>query len=114
MKLDRNIPENKGRGKYAILKLRNIDAPRDTSTYANYAPRIQEALRLLEKLGILDWGEAGTDAEFFLIRLKDEFSTPALMAYAAAAEDLDFEYASEVREMARRSGKYSPFCKLPD
>jgi glutamine synthetase len=114
MKLDRNIPGNKGRGKYAILNLRKIDAPRDGSTYANYASRINEAIRLLEETGILEWGNVGSESEFFLIKLKDQFSTPALKAYASAAEDHDFEYACEVRDMAMRSGKYNPFCKLPD
>jgi hypothetical protein len=114
MKLDRNIDGNQGRGKYAILKLRNIDAPRDTSAYANYAPRIQEALKLLEEVGILDWGEAGTESEFFLMRLKDVFSTDGLLAYSAAAKQVDPEYATEVFELAMRSGTHSPFCKLPD
>jgi hypothetical protein len=75
---------------------------------------VNNALATLESLGVLDYGTVGSEDEFFLIRLKDEFSTPALGAYVDAAEDYDFEYASEVREMETRSGKYSPFCKRPD
>lgn len=114
MKLDRNMPENNGRGKYALLLLRNINKPRDLSHYANYESRIREALQLLEEVGILDWGEAGTEAEFFLIRLKDEYSRPALLAYADAARKDDVEYADEVVTMAARSGDHSPWCKRPD
>lgn len=114
MRLDRNIAGNGGRGKYALLKLREINAPRDLSNYAHYKTRIAAAIALLEEVGILDWGEARTDREFFVVRLKDHFALPALKAYAAAAEDHDFEYGTQVRELAMRSGKYSEFCKLPD
>ena len=68
---------------------------------------IQLALETLERNGIIDWGNAGSESEFFLLRLKDQFAEPALKAYADAAEDFDFEFASEVRELRRRSGRYS-------
>jgi hypothetical protein len=115
MKLDRNIPENRGRGKYALLLLRKIDDPkRDVSTYRNYAIRIWEALRLLEEVGILDWGNEGTESEFFVMRLKDRFSASGLSGYADAASAVDPEYAREVYGLAGRSGPNNPFCKLPD
>jgi len=112
MKLDRNIAENKGRGKYAVLKLRALAQIEKENGRLPHA--VYDALQVLDAVGVLDYGITGTADEFFLIRLKDEFSTPALKAYAAAAEDTDFEYASEVREMALRSGRYSEFCKKPD
>jgi hypothetical protein len=112
MKLDRNIAENEGRGKYAVVKMRAL--AQIVKENGRMPDALRDALAALEAVGVLDYGAAGTVDEFFLIRLKDEFSTPALRAYAFAAEDYDFEYASEVRDMARRSGKYSEFCKKPD
>lgn len=115
MKLDRNEPGKDGRGKYALLLLRKIDDPtRDTSAYVNYTPRIAAALALLEEVGILDWGMAGTENEFFLMRLKDKYSRDGLLAYAAEARKDDPEWATEVEVLAARSGPHSPWCKLPD
>lgn len=114
MKLDRNLEENEGRGKYAILKLRQLELCREQTTFGGFTPRIQAAISVLEENGILDWGTVGTDSEFFLIRLKDKYALPALEAYAAAAEEDDFEWATEVRELAKRSGPYSQWCKKPD
>jgi hypothetical protein len=112
MKLDRNIAGNAGRGKYAVVKMRVLaQIVKENGRMPN---ALRDALAALEAVGALDYGAIHTADEFFLIRLKDEFSTPALRAYANAAEDYDFEYASEVRDMARRSGKYSEFCKKPD
>ena len=113
MKLDRCIAGNQGLGKYAILKLRTLKEVRGRVDSKAWN-RVADAISVLEDEGILDWGLQGTESEFFLIRLKDEFALPALKAYAAAAEDHDFEYATEVRDMAQRSGGYSPFCKKPD
>ena len=57
---------------------------------------------------------AGHPEEFFVLKLKDEFSEPALRAYANAARDWDPEFASDVDEMADRAGKNHPLCKRPD
>ena len=65
MKLDRNINPN-GRGKYALLKLRELDKDRDGKTLGE-APEIIGALAVLEHAGILDWGMQGTESEFFVI-----------------------------------------------
>lgn len=109
MKLDRDIPENAGQGKYALLKLR---------VFRDLAPEVQrkaaEAMATLEGYGILDWGVVGTESEFFLIRLKDKYAAPALRAYANAARHDDVEYSDAVRDMASRSSELSPFCKKPD
>ena len=112
MRLDRNINDT-GMGKYALLKLRGLSTMR-SGTFESLSPDIVAAFELLESNGILDWGRAGTEAEFFVIRLKDKYAQPALAAYAAAAADDDVEYAQEIMEMAARSGPASPFCKKPD
>ena len=114
MKLDRNIQETEGRGKYAIVLMRRLDEYRSNKTFERYTPEIERAIRLLEDTGIIDFGIVGTDAEFFLIRLKDKYAQAALSAYAEAATPDDPEYASEIIEMAKRSGPASPWCKAPD
>jgi hypothetical protein len=118
MKLDRNENDN-GLGKYAILKLRELAAFRRPTTFGGYPDDIEEALRVLERRGILDWGVEGTEAEFFLIRLKDKYAQAALYAYAeaiVAEPDCagDAEYAQEIVEMGKRAGADSPWCKKPD
>jgi hypothetical protein len=111
VKLDRNLGGNQGQGKYALLNIRKIDSfPKNSIS----TKEVHQALMLLAEHGVLDWGEVGSDSEFFLIKLKDEYALPALKAYANAAEDDDFEYATEVRDLAHRSGRYSKFCKKPD
>jgi hypothetical protein len=114
MKLDRNIPDNDGRGKYAIIKLRALEDCRSDETFHTYSPEIERALKTLQAVGALDWGENGTESEFFLIRLKDKYAQPALYAYAEAAVADDAEYANEIVDMAKRSGRASPWCKRPD
>lgn len=112
MKLDRNINQD-GRGKYAILQLRKLATYEPAETFGKSA--VLDAVALLDKEGLIDWGQTGTDREFFLIRLKDKYAQPALDAYATAAEkDGDAEYAGEIHEMANRSGQQSPWCKKPD
>lgn len=115
MKLDRNINPN-GRGKYALLKLRELgDLSRD---------EIVMALENLEELSVaqceraVDFGDT-PDSEFFVIRLKDRFAGPAIMAYAEAVRDYALgalpietqlelaEYASEVRGLAERAVSHS-------
>ncbi len=115
MKLDRNINGN-GRGKYALLKLRKLDEfTQPDDPFQQVAPKIAEAIKTLEEAGILDWGFAGTEAEFMLIRLKDRYAQKALQAYATAAHvDGETEFAAEIHDMARRSGPDSPWCQKPD
>lgn len=87
MKLDRNINESK-RGKYALIKLRRlteIEAWDGGDGEAADRHAVIDAINLLERAGVLDWGYAGTEGEFMLIRLKDKYAADALEAYAAAA-----------------------------
>ena len=113
MKLDRNLPDNEGHGKYALLLLRNLDDCR-SGTFGELPKDIEAALKLLADEGIIDQGIAGTESEFMVIRLKDEYAYDALAAYADAAERDDLEWADEVRSMLPRSGINSQWCKRPD
>ena len=113
MKLDCNANEN-GQGKYALLKLRQLEYCRSPETFARYTPEIEAALRVLEAEGALDWGGA-PETEFFVIRLKDINAQRALEAYAeSAAIEGDRQFAAEVLELASRAGPRSPHCKRPD
>ncbi len=114
MQLDRNLPDAEGRGKYALIKLRVLEPYRSDATFATYTPKIQAALQVLEEAGALDWGDLGTDSEFFVIRLKDRYAQEALHAYAVEARSADPEWADEVIEMAKRAGPAHPYCKYPD
>lgn len=109
MKLDRNIPGNAGKGKYALLLLRNIPSL-DQQGYG----AVQSALDTLEQNGVLDWGYTNTPDEFFLIRLRDRNARAALLAYAAEANRTDPEWSAEVAAMSLRAGDLSPHCKTPD
>lgn len=113
MKLDRHVL-NSGKGKYALLKLRQLNeidwaAPKDDDLEAH------EAIETLERLGVLDWGFSETESEFFVIRLKDEYAKSALEAYARAAyDDGNTEWAGEIEQLCNRSGPNSLWRKRPD
>jgi glutamine synthetase len=107
--MDRNMPRNGGVGKYAIANLRTVRSlPVDQRGHA------KAMLDGLAALGVIEWGAVGTEDEFFLVKLKDRHSRPALQAYATSIRDHDPEFAEEVEEMAARAGTQSPFCKEPD
>lgn len=110
MKLDRD-QNFQGRGKYALLKLREIR--RHEGPYGLNS-NIRDAIATLEAAGILDWGNKETETEFFLIRLRDKYARAALLAYSAAASADDGEWAMAVAEMAERAGERNPFVKKPD
>ncbi len=113
MQLDRNLPDNDGRGKYALLLLRKLDDCR-RGTFRELPKDMEAALKLLTDEGIIDLGISLTDQEFFVIRLKDRFAQDALDAYAHAAVEVDPEWSEEVRALARRAGPANPWCKYPD
>jgi len=104
MKLDTNTNPH-GLGKYALLNLRKIES---------LTPEIREALNLLNRLNILEWGVKGAPDEFFVMKLRDTNTSAGLIAYAAKAKETDPEWAQEVLELAKRSSHNSPYCKLPD
>lgn len=115
MKLDRNLPGNLGRGKYALVKMRPYVAMHDSERLeaSSEIVRIRSALATLEQFGMLDYGDKPS-TEFFVIRVKDKYAAIGLEAYAMAAVIDDPEYAEEIMEMAARAGPNSPFCKSPD
>ena len=113
MKLDRNKIVNNGRGKYALLKLRELALYEPQETFAP-PTEIENAVKTLEDAGILDWGEQGTESEFFVVRLKDRNARAALEAYAKECSKTDLQFAHEVNELASRAGPNSEWCKEPD
>ena len=91
MRLDRHINQD-GRGKYALVLLRNTNLP------------LKKIKTLCHEAGIpLDLGIAGTGSEFFVIRLKDRYAWRALKAYADAAREDDPEWAEEIDILWKRS-----------
>ncbi len=115
MKLDRNVESNEGRGKYALILMRVMDSFRPHEVFGILPQGIKNAIRTLEKRGIISWGKEGAEDEFFVIRLKDKYAAEALFAYAKAADlDGNYEWANEVQELAMRSGTLHPNCKTPD
>lgn len=105
MKLDRNSnPDQKA--KYAVINLRKI--PGNPRTPADLAAAI------LEHPESVEFGEVGSENEFFVLKLKDRFAPGALFSYANAAEEVDVDYSMEVRGLGLRAGPNHPHCKIPD
>lgn len=104
MKLDRNECTT-GKGKYALIKLREI--PGDPRTPEELAEAI------ITNPECVDWGLKGSDSEFFLLRLKDKYAPHALHAYASAAAEDDEEWGMQVAQMAARA-EHHPGKKRPD
>lgn len=114
MQLDRNLPGNDGRGKYALLKLRVLQTCKQDGAFAGLTPEIAKAIKVLEENGILDWGDADTESEFFVVRLKDRYAQDALRAYAQAARSDDPEWAEEVDRLSDKAGEANRWCQFPD
>jgi hypothetical protein len=113
MKLDRNLPNNQRLGKYALLKLRTLKLMSENGTMDGLPDDLKKAIDVLGRYDVLDWGNT-PESEFFVMRLKDEFSRPGLVAYGDAAFKFDRKYAEEIHTLAARSGPLSKFCKKPD
>lgn len=114
MKLDRHI-NGDGLGKYAVINMRKLSlCETSDSPFHRWTPAIEDALRVLEEAGALEWGRVGEQDEFFLVKLKDINAPGALTGYAYAAAATDKEWAEEVRSMLPRAGANNPFCKAPD
>ena len=56
----------------------------------------------------------GSADEFFVLKLKDLHSEPALRAYANSVRAHDPEFAADLDALAARAGKNHPNCKQPD
>lgn len=110
MRLIRNITKDR-RGKYAVIRMLRL--PDDPGHRAD----VDYAFRILERHGMLEWGEPKTEGEFFVLMLRDRYAHAALKAYGIAVLDdqsCDEEYADDVCELMERAGIESPFCKRPD
>ncbi len=105
MKLRINLT-NDGAGKYALIRLDKIGS--DPFKYADDNGVLHIPLEYVE------WGNVDDKDEFFLVKLKDRHSFPAIKAYADSIENGDPGFAEEVREMLKRSGMNSRWCKDPD
>lgn len=110
MKLIRNTTPD-GRCKYALVRLDKIRL--DEQEAGSPDPTVIAALKLLENRGLLEYGEKGSEEEFFVVKLKDVNAAPALAAYATSAFDGDAELSEDVCELAERS-KNHPNRRRPD
>ncbi len=106
MKLDRNITP--GRGKYALIKLRESDLSKEE---VDDAIAHNHAIIEVEPEAI-DFGDT-EDSDFFVIRLKDKYAAQALFAYASAAAEDDLEYGREIQKLAVIARNH-PSKKRPD
>jgi hypothetical protein len=103
MRLMRNVSPDGG-CKYAAVrmdKLATMERPEHLLA--------RGALAQLAALGLLEDPRPGDPEEFFLVKLKDPYSPGALLGYALAT--LDPEMEADVRDLIRRAGARSPFCK---
>lgn len=123
MKLDRNVNRD-GSGKYALIKLREVAKFKENPDWAREAEEIKEALILLDRRGIIHWGNEGIGENFFVMKYKDRFTAQGLTGYAdsvfqhirtsnmSAAELISLkEYADQIyqeAESARRLGDRIP------
>lgn len=105
MDLVRNQSET-GHGKYAVVKLQLLGSRPTTPQ--------ELAAAILANPASVVFGEKGSPGEFFVTMLKDEHAEAALLGYSVSAAATDPDYAAQVRELASRAGKNSPFCKKPD
>lgn len=113
MKLDRNLNAD-GHGKYMLFLTRRYVELYSPSSAFDATSEVQAAINLLMNEGLIEDPPPGDPQEFFVFRLKDRHSRPALIAYADSVRGTDPEFAAEIDDMAARAGELSPFCKEPD
>lgn len=108
MKLVRNTRTD-GTCKYALLRLDKLREAKGDLTK-------EDILAIAGDLApYIEFGEIGTEDEFFAIKLKDINAPPALLAYAGSSYDNgDPFFAIDVEELANRSGSAHESCKIPD
>ncbi len=112
MRLIRNTTED-GRCKYAIVRLDKLRKMEQSEPTHGWLNRARVALGTLKGLGLLEYGEKGSEEECFVIKLKDINAPAALMAYAISAAHRDEELATDVEELAERAACH-PNKKQPD
>lgn len=110
-----HLDRNNGKGKYAIINLRKLQAVIDAGTHQRST---EDAISILEDYGLIEYGAPGTEDEFFVIKLRDRFAHKALGAYATEAFRSTVagmrDYAHDVAALAKRAGKFSAWVKDPD
>jgi len=104
MQLDRNLNPD-GRGKYALIKLRDTKSTLGEINRA-FIDHVQNGAMAV------DFGNT-PDSEFFVIRLKDKYAAVALAAYAMAAHKDDPEYGRAIFDLAFRAADH-PHTRKPD
>lgn len=111
MKLTRNTTPD-GRGKYALVRLDKI---RDLPHGSEIEERAAKALDELAAFGLLEYGEKGSEEEFFAIKLKDEHAQAALTCYLDSIMNqdvVDQEFACDLFDLAIRARNH-PSRKSP-
>jgi len=119
MKLLRNIPERKGRCKYALIRLDKLglsDTQIGNMTLTELLFCLSSTPRAdgtkLEDL--IEFGEPGSENEFFTVKLKDRNSPAALAAYSGRIHAKDPGMADDVFQLIERAGQNHLSCKDPD
>lgn len=121
MKLDRNTNRG-GRGKYALVNMRKLIPLIDkcNAEPESWHDKRVEAFELLVREGIITLGNESPGEQFFVMKYKDKFTSPALHAYAIQAEaeaikssDPELkEYAAEMFKEAKEAEKLGN--RIPD
>jgi hypothetical protein len=116
MKLDRNINKD-GRGKYALVNIRELDGFAEDSVVRN-------CFDVLRNSGVITLGNESPGEQFFVMKYKDRFTASGLFAYAQAIcdylrDELDdgkraslLEFQLEIEEEAKRASLLGR--KIPD
>lgn len=93
--------------KYALINLRKIEGEPKTPQ--------ELAAAILKHPESVEFGEIGTENEFFVVKLKDVYSRRTLLTYAQEVHiDGNTELGIKVDRLACRAGINHPNCKKPD
>ena len=99
-----------GHCKYAIIRLDKLPvafaAALSEAVKCHNNPAISDrhaVLRFEVPTSAIELGEKNSKEEFFVIKLKDVNSYPALISYAESAQNSDSEFALDVFNMAQRA-----------
>lgn len=119
MKLTREHTPD-GSCKYALIRLdkvRELAADQGIDNLHERAGKMQNiavALDTLKDCGVLETADVKSQEEFFVLKLKDQHSRVALLAYAESVRLVDPEFSAAVGRMADRAGAHHAKSKEPD
>lgn len=111
MKLDRNINRGGG-GKYALVNMRKLLPLLDKEAGGELSTEeigTLHCFRVLVQNGVITLGNESPGEQFFVMKYKDKFTAPALIAYANAVRleavvgDGLWEYANQIRDEALKA-----------